>query len=93
MYKISLPGKSILRDYFQENRTSRRPFLLLRISFPEDLFLYNSSQLVDGLEDEEERHEGVEDVLGELGEELDERRSLKVVMLHDQLTKENETNN
>ena len=32
--KIGLPGKSILRDYFQENRTSRRSFLLLRISFP-----------------------------------------------------------
>ena len=32
--KIGLPGKSILRQYFQENRTSRRPFLLLRISFP-----------------------------------------------------------
>ena len=32
--KIGLPGKSILRDYFQENRTSRRPFLLQRISFP-----------------------------------------------------------
>ena len=32
--KIGLPGKSILADYFQENRTSRRPFLLLRISFP-----------------------------------------------------------
>ena len=31
--KIGLPGKSILRDYFQENMTSRRPFLLLRISF------------------------------------------------------------
>ena len=31
--KIGLPGKSILRYYFQENRTSRRPFLLLRISF------------------------------------------------------------
>ena len=29
--KIGLPGKLILRDYFQENR---RPFLLLRISFP-----------------------------------------------------------
>ena len=29
--KIGLPGKSILRDYFQENITSRRPFLLLRI--------------------------------------------------------------
>ena len=32
--KIGLPGKSILEYYFQENRTSRRPFLLLRISFP-----------------------------------------------------------
>ena len=32
--KISLPGKSILRGYFQDNRTSWRPFLLLRISFP-----------------------------------------------------------
>ena len=29
--KIGLPGKSILGDYFQENGTSRRPFLLLRI--------------------------------------------------------------
>ena len=29
--KIGLPGKSIFRDYFQENITSRRPFLLLRI--------------------------------------------------------------
>ena len=32
--KIGLPGKSILGDYVQENGTSRRPFLLLRISFP-----------------------------------------------------------
>ena len=32
--KLGLPGKSILGYYFQENRTSRRPFLLLRISFP-----------------------------------------------------------
>ena len=32
--KIGLPGKSILGDYFQEKRTSRRPLLLLRISFP-----------------------------------------------------------
>ena len=32
--KIGLPGKSILGDYFQENMTSRRPFLLLRVSFP-----------------------------------------------------------
>ena len=33
--KISHLGKSILRDYFQENSTSQRPFLLLRIRFPE----------------------------------------------------------
>ena len=32
--KIGLPGKSILGDHFQENQTSRRPFLLLRVSFP-----------------------------------------------------------
>ena len=32
--KIGLPGKSILGDYFQENMTSRRRFLLQRISFP-----------------------------------------------------------
>ena len=32
--KLGLPGKSILGDYFQENGTSRRPLLLLRISFP-----------------------------------------------------------
>ena len=32
--KIGLPGKLILRYYFQKNRTSRRPFLLLRFSFP-----------------------------------------------------------
>ena len=31
---MGLPGKSILGDYFEENRTSRRPFLLLRIRFP-----------------------------------------------------------
>ena len=31
LYKIGLPGKLILRDYFQENMTSRRPFLFLRI--------------------------------------------------------------
>ena len=31
--EIGLPGKSILGDYLQENRTSRRPLLLLRISF------------------------------------------------------------
>ena len=34
LYKIGLSGKWILEDYFQENMTSRRPFLLLRISFP-----------------------------------------------------------
>ena len=33
--KIGLPGKLILGEYFQENMTYRRPFLLLRISFPE----------------------------------------------------------
>ena len=32
--KIGLPGKLILKDYFTENRTSRRPFLLLRIRLP-----------------------------------------------------------
>ena len=31
---IGLPGKLILRGYFLENRTSRRPFPSLRISFP-----------------------------------------------------------
>ena len=36
--KIGLPGKLILGDYFQENMTSQRPFLLLRISFPGRLF-------------------------------------------------------
>ena len=37
--KIGLPGKSILEDYFQENGTFRRPFLLLKISFPQRLFM------------------------------------------------------
>ena len=32
--KIGLPGNLILGYYFQENRTSQRPFLLQRISFP-----------------------------------------------------------
>ena len=41
LYKIGLPGKSILGDYFQENMTSRRPFLLPRISFPGRPILYN----------------------------------------------------
>ena len=35
LYKNGSSGKSILRDYFQENMISQRPFLLLRISFPE----------------------------------------------------------
>ena len=34
MYKNRSSRKSIIRDYFQENRTSQRPFLLLRIGFP-----------------------------------------------------------
>ena len=38
--KIGPPGKSILRDYFQENRSTRRPFLLLRISFPRSPIVY-----------------------------------------------------
>ena len=32
--KLDLLGKSILGDYFKESRTSKRPFLLLRINFP-----------------------------------------------------------
>ena len=33
--KISFPGKSILRDYFQQNTTSQRPFFpVLRFRFP-----------------------------------------------------------
>ena len=40
---MGLPGKSILRYYYQENMTSQRPFLLLRISFPGRAILYNSS--------------------------------------------------
>ena len=45
--KIGLPGKSILGDYFQENVTSRRPFLLLRISFPRrPIFI----QIIPGVE-------------------------------------------
>ena len=46
--KIGLPGKSILGDYFQENMSSRRPLLLLRISFPGRPILYNCLQ-VSGL--------------------------------------------
>ena len=43
----------------------------------ERVLLEDLAELVDGLVDEEERHEGVEDVLRELGEELDQRRTLK----------------
>ena len=32
--KMGLLGKLILRDYFQESRTSQRPILLLKICFP-----------------------------------------------------------
>ena len=45
LYKIGLPGKSILGDYFQEKRTSQRPFLALRISFPGRPILYNCLQI------------------------------------------------
>ena len=39
----------ILRDYFQENRTSKRPFLLLRISFPgRPIFIQFVPALVPG---------------------------------------------
>ena len=43
----------------------------------ERVLLEDLAELVNGLVDEEERHEGVEDVLRELGEELDQRRTLK----------------
>ena len=43
----------------------------------ERVLLEDLAELVDGLVDEEERHEGVEDVLRELGEVLDQRRTLK----------------
>ena len=43
--KIGLPGKSILGDYFQEKRTSRRSFLFLRIYFPGRPIFNNSSQI------------------------------------------------
>ena len=41
--EIGLSGKSIPEDYFQENMTAQRPFLLLRISFPGRPIFYNSS--------------------------------------------------
>ena len=53
--KIGLPGKPILRDYFQENKTSQRPFLLLRINFPgRPIFLqlppdYGSGTIIDSV--------------------------------------------
>ena len=43
--KIGLPGKSILRDCFQENRSSWKPISYWESVFGEDLFLYNSSLL------------------------------------------------
>ena len=45
--KIGLPGKLILGDYFQENRTLGRPFLLLRISFPRKTYLYTIRPCLD----------------------------------------------
>ena len=41
------------------------------------MLLEDLAQLVDCLVDEEERHEGIEDVLREFGEVLDERRTLR----------------
>ena len=38
----------ILRDHFQENRTSRRRFLLLRISFPARHIYYTIATREDG---------------------------------------------
>ena len=38
LYKKGLPGKLIPGDYFQENRTSGRPYLLLKIRDGEDIF-------------------------------------------------------
>ena len=48
LYKEGFPGKSILRDHFQENRTSQRPFLLLRISFPARHIFYTIATREDG---------------------------------------------
>ena len=56
--KLGLPGKLILRDYFQENRTSRRPLLSLRISFPgrpifiqfvPGRFVFSGSDVIEGV--------------------------------------------
>ena len=66
--KMGLPRQSILGDYFQENRTSRRPFLLLRISFPgRPIFI----QFIPGDADGVRGRHG-EDVLHEEGVELDD---------------------
>ena len=76
MFKIGLPGKSILRDYYQENMTSRRPFLSLRISFPgRPIFI----QFIPDVEDDEDPHgKEEEDERGELVHRIvlknDERR-------------------
>ena len=45
--KIGLPGKSILGDYFQENMTSRSPFLLLTICFPRKTYFYTIASRPD----------------------------------------------
>ena len=58
--KIGLSGKSILRDYFQDNKTSRRPFLLLRIRFPgRPIFI----QFVPGVEVADTWRKGLRRVL------------------------------
>ena len=77
--KIGLPGKLILRDYFQENGTSRRPFLLLRISFPgRPIFI----QLVPEELAEVAPHPDVDHVLGiEVGG--DEEPLVKDARAHD----------
>ena len=46
----------------------------------EGVLLEDLSQLVDSLVDEEERHKGIEDVLRELCEVLDQRRALKLML-------------
>ena len=57
--KIGLPGKLILGDYVQENMTSQRPFLLLRIRFPGRPILYNCLQGDDEVEAIRESGAGV----------------------------------
>ena len=65
--KKVLPGKSILGDFLQENITSRRPFLLLRIDFPgRPIFIQLSPELGRlgvgaGLEDDMDQDEAAED--------------------------------